>query len=162
MSREPTRIALLVTGTTALLGVVLALGPVSPARILAGYVLVLATIAIVELLRALAAGSDGASHSPYERALSRRLEPPGRPPELVRVERELTLGTSSAGHLHSRLIPLLRDAAVARLGRDLTRERLGDEAWELLRPDRPEPEDRNAPGMSLRRLRSVVSTLERL
>jgi hypothetical protein len=162
MRGEPRRIALLVTGTTALLAIVLALGPVSVTRILGGYVLVLATIAIVELLRALAAGSDGPAHSPYERALTRKPEPPGRPSELVRVERELTLGTSSAGHLHNRLIPLLRDAALARLGRDLSRERLGDEAWELLRPDRPEPEDRNAPGASLRQVRSIVSTLERL
>jgi hypothetical protein len=162
MRSEPRRIALLVAGTTTLLGVVLALGPVSVARILSAYVLVLATIAIVELLRTLGARGDGPAHSPYERALSRRRELPGRPPELVRVERELTLGTSSAGHLHNRLIPLLRDAAVARRGRDLSRERLGDEAWELLRPDRPEPEDRNGPGASLRRVRSVVSTLERL
>jgi len=162
MRSERVRIGLLVAGATALLGVVLALGPVSVARSLAGYVLLLATIAIAALLRALASGSDGPAHSPYERALSRKVEPPGRPPELVRVERELTLGTSSAGHLHNRLIPLLRDAAVARLGRDLSRERLGDEAWELLRPDRPEPEDRNGPGASLRRVRSVVSTLERL
>jgi MoxR-like ATPase len=120
------------------------------------------TATFLEMQRALAAGSDGPAHSPYERALTRKPEPPGRPSELVRVERELTLGTSSAGQLHNRLIPLLRDAAVARLGRDLSRERLGDEAWELLRPDRPEPEDRNAPGVSLRRVRSVVSTLERL
>ena len=162
MRREQRRIATLVVGTTALLGVVLAIGPVSVVRIVAGYVLVLATIAIVELLRTLGAGSDGPVHSPFERALSRTQEAPGRPPELVRVERELTLGTSSAGHLHNRLIPLLRDAAVARLGRDFSRERVGDDAWELLRPDRPEPEDRNAPGASLRHVRSVVATLEQL
>lgn len=162
MRSELRRITTLVAGTTALLGVVLAIGPVSVARILAGYVLVLATIAIVELLRTLGVGPDGPVHAPFERALAGKRELPGRPPELVRVERELTLGTSSAGHLHNRLIPLLREAAVARLGRDLSRERLGDEAWELLRPDRPEPEDRNGPGASLRQVRSVVSTLESL
>ena len=66
----------------------------------------------------------------------------------MRIEREITLGTSSAGHLHTRLLPLLREAAAARLGVDLelrpsARARLGDDAWELLRPDRPEPDDRN-------------------
>ena len=39
---------------------------------------------------------------------------------------------------------------------------LGEDAWELLRPDRPEPRDRDAPGIPLRRLRTVVDTLEQL
>ena len=80
----------------------------------------------------------------------------------MRIEREITLGTTSAGHLHARLLPLLREAASARLGSRLTRERLGDDAWELLRPDRPEPADRNAPSISVRRVNSIVTTLERL
>ena len=92
----------------------------------------------------------------FEHALSRQPEQPTRPPELVRIEREITLGSTSAGHLHTRLLPLLREAAEARLGPRPTREQLGDEAWELLRPDRPEPGDRNAPGISLRRVRSIV------
>ena len=33
---------------------------------------------------------------------------------------------------------------------------LGDDAWELLRPDRPPPADRTAPGLSLRRVRELV------
>ena len=95
-----------------------------------------------------------------------------RPPELVRTEREITLGTSSAGHLDQRLLPMLREAAAVRLAsrRSIDLERrpeqarrlLGDDVWELLRPDRPPPVDRLAPGISLARLRAVVDALERI
>jgi hypothetical protein len=151
---------MLVGGTTLVLVVALGVRPVSGERIVAAYVLALAAIAIAALVRALAGGPPHAS--PFEAALSSAPESPGRPPELIRIERELTLGTSSAGHLHNRLVPLLREAAAARLGRELTRERVGDEAWELVRPDRQEPDDRNAPGISLRRVRAVIAALERL
>jgi hypothetical protein len=95
-----------------------------------------------------------------------------RPAELVRTEREIVLGTSSAGHLHERLLPLLREAAAARLsaGHDVDLERrpdaaralLGDDAWDLFRPDRAQPGDRTEPGISMQRLREVISTLETL
>ena len=104
--------------------------------------------------------------SQFEHALSRNESEPSRPAELVRIEREITLGTSSAGHLHTRLLPLLREAAAARLGIDLelrpdrARAVLGEETWELVRPDRPEPHDRNAPGLPIRRVRAVVESLE--
>ena len=103
----------------------------------------------------------------FDYELLRRPEPPTRPPELVRIERDLSLGMASAGHLHLRLLPLLREIAQARLGIDLERQpdvarsRLGDEAWELLRPGRPTPDDRTAPGPSLRRMRAIVDALER-
>jgi hypothetical protein len=162
MSGELRRAGVLAAGATLCCAVVLGIGPVSVERIVAGYVLLLAAIAIVSLLRLLGADSEHAPLSPFEYALARKPEHPGRPAELVRIEREITLGASSAGHLHNRLLPLLREAAVARLGHAFTRERVGDEVWELLRPDRPEPNDRNGPGVSLRRIRGVVSTLERL
>jgi hypothetical protein len=162
MRSERSRIALLVGGTTLVLVVLLGIRPVSLDHILAGYVLALAAIAIVALIRQLGAHGEYQPPSLFEHALSRKPEQPTRPPELVRIEREITLGTTSAGHLHTRLLPLLREAASARLGSRLTREQLGDEAWELLRPDRPEPIDRNAPSISIRRVRSIVTTLERL
>jgi len=49
-------------------------------------------------------------------------------------------------------------AAVA----DRARAALGEESWELLRPDQPEPDDRGAPGLSIRRVRAVVDEIERL
>jgi hypothetical protein len=168
MRAERRRVATLVALTTLALIVVLGLHPVSIDRILAGYVLVLAAIGLAAATRILAADSwrDRGSH--FEHALARKPVEATRPSELVRIEREITLGASSAGHLHTRLLPLLRDAASARLGIDfeLHPERaqaaLGDETWQLLRPDRPAPMDRNAPGLALRRTRGVVDQLEAL
>jgi hypothetical protein len=88
------------------------------------------------------------------------------------MEREITLGSSSAAHLDGRLLPILREAAAARLaarhkvelaGRpEAARRLLGEDVWELLRPDRPESDDTSASGLPLRRIRDVVETLERL
>jgi hypothetical protein len=168
MKAERRRIATLVVLTTLALIVVLGVQPVSTGRILAGYVLALAAIGLAAGTRVLAADSwrDRSSH--FEHALARKPAEPTRPSELVRIEREITLGGSSAGHLHTRLLPLLRDAAAARLGIDFElnpgrgQAALGDETWELLRPDRPAPADRNAAGLPLRRVRTVVDQLERL
>jgi hypothetical protein len=162
MRSERARVGPLVAGATVLLGIVLGLRPVSTERILAGYVLLLAAIGLTSFIRVLGATAGNAPVSQFEYALSRQPEQATRPPELVRIERELTLGATSAGHLHQRLLPLLRDAAIARLGYGFTRERLGDDTWELLRPDRPEPEDRTAPGLPLRRVRAIVAQLELL
>lgn len=158
----------------ATLGLVIALGvrPTSTERILAAYALALAGLGMLALTRA----ADGATEFPPESLFEQWLSVPAevnvRPPELVRIEREIMLGSSSAAHLHRRLLPLLREAAAARLashhhvdlGRrpEAARRLLGDEAWEVLRPDRPEPVDRNAKGMSLREIGQLVGTLERL
>jgi hypothetical protein len=99
--------------------------------------------------------------SRFEVELGREQIPPGRPNALVRIERELTLATSNAGNVHDRLRPMLQEIAQARLGRDATRERLGDETWELIRPDAPEPRNRSASGLSLRTIRRVIESLER-
>jgi hypothetical protein len=162
MRHERRRVALLVGGLTLALIVLLAVRPVSSGRIAAGYVLALAAVALGAAMRVLGSDAEAPPTSRFELALTRVPSPQTRPPELVRVEREIVLGTTSAGHLHTRLLPLLREAAVARLGTRLTPETLGDDAWELLRPDRPEPLDRNAPGLPFRRVRELVTTLERL
>ena len=168
MRAERRRVATLVVLTTLALIVVLGLHPVSTDRIVAGYVLALAAIALAAATRILAADSWRDRSSRFEHVLTRKPAEPARPSELVRVEREITLGASSAGHLHTRLLPLLRDAASARLGIDFdlhpdrARAALGEETWELLRPDRPAPADRNAAGLPLRRVRAVVDLLEQL
>ena len=168
MISERRRVATLVAMTTVALIVVLGIHPVSTGRIAAGYVLVLAAIGLGAVTRILGAESWHERGSQFEHVLSRKQPEPTRPAELVRVEREITFGTTSAGHLHTRLLPLLREAAAARVGIDFelhperARTALGDETWELLRPDRPEPTDRNAPGLPLRRIRAVVDSLEEL
>jgi hypothetical protein len=150
-------------------GLIVALGirPIATSTILAAYVLALAAIALELVTRVLAARSSAEGRSAFEHALDRKPADRTRPPELVRMERELTLGAASAGHLHMRLLPLLREIATARLGfepeRSPARARalLGDEAWELLRPDRPAPADRNAPGVTQRQLERCIDALER-
>jgi hypothetical protein len=158
----------------ATLGLIVALGtgPIATRTIVSAYVLVLAAILLVSLTRIAAAPAARTNGSMLDEALRPRYTSIVRPPELVRVEREITLGRASASHLHVRLLPLLREAAAARLGAhhnveldrrpETARRLLGDEAWELLRPDRPEPADRNAPGISLGRLRRLIDGLERL
>jgi hypothetical protein len=163
--------AVLAVLATLGLVVALALGPVSRREILAGYVLALAALGLLQLTR-IARGEDPWLRAPsgLEAALASRGESRQRPAELIRVERELTLGSSTAEHLHTRLAPLLRDAAAARLASrhnvDLARHPdqahalLGDAAWELVRPDRPAPADPNAPGLPLRRIAAVLDAIE--
>jgi hypothetical protein len=95
-----------------------------------------------------------------------------RLPDLQRVERLLGSSQATALDLHHRLRPRLRALAEVRLdeGRRISldteperaREALGDAAWELLRPDRPEPADRSARGATLSEIRAVVEALEKL
>ena len=87
-----------------------------------------------------------------------------RLPEVEKLEREVTLATSSAYDLHYRLLPQLREIAQARLervGRTMSPDTLG-RWWELLRPDRPPPEDRFEKGISEAELRALVQDLGRM
>lgn len=151
-------------------GLVIALGlhPVATNRILAAYVLALTALGVELMTRVLSSRSLSGQPSEFELALAREPHQPTRPTDLLRIERELSLGVASAGHLHARLLPLLREAAGARLGFDLHRSparahaALGDDAWELLRPDRPAPEDRHGTGAPLRKVEHCIETLERL
>jgi hypothetical protein len=94
-----------------------------------------------------------------------------RPASLDRVEREVTLATGTAFDVHYRLRPSLRSIAsglLFRRGVDLERapERaealVGPTVWELVRPDRPAPEDRTASGMPIETIERAVDDLERL
>jgi hypothetical protein len=172
MRSERARITTIVAIATAVLVVMLGVGPASVRQMLAVYVLVLAAIGLAALTRVARDASELPPPSAFEGALQVRVVEPMRPAELVRTEREITLGNASAGRLHQRLLPMLREAAAARLSAghnvdlerrpDAARALLGDDTWELLRPDRPEPYDRNAPGLPMSQIRDVISTLERL
>ena len=97
-------------------------------------------------------------------ALDERPEPVPPVPQLAKVEREVTLALGSAYDLHARLLPDLREIAAARLersGRQPGPDTLG-RWWELLRPDRPEPQDRFGPGIREADLRALVADLEEL
>ncbi len=102
--------------------------------------------------------------SELDRALTQEGDKRHRLPEVERVQREVTLATASAYDLHFRLLPHLREIAQCRLersGKTSGPDTLGP-WWELLRPDRPEPEDRFAPGIKQADLRALVSDLERI
>ena len=106
------------------------------------------------------------------RPAARRAEPRARPETLARLEQEVVLGVAGSFDLHHRLRPRLRpiatDLLTSRRGvspdRDPERAHalLGDAAWELVQPDRPAPEDRQARGIPISELRAVVEALERV
>ena len=97
MKSERSRIATTAAGATVLLVVMLGIGPVSAHEILAAYVLVLAAIALAALTRVARSASELPPQSSFEAALAVGTVDRSRPPELVRTEREITLGISSAG-----------------------------------------------------------------
>jgi hypothetical protein len=91
---------------------------------------------------------------------------------LAELEHVTALGIGDAVDLHIRLRPRLRDIAAGLLeGRhgisldsdpDRAHAALGDETWELVRIDRPTPEEERAPGLPPAALERVVASLERL
>jgi hypothetical protein len=94
-----------------------------------------------------------------------------RPAQLVRVEHLVASSRSSLWDAHTRLRPLLieiADVRLARRGLRLERDRaearrlLGATAWEFVRPDRPAPEDRHAPGIGPHELEQIIDALEAL
>ena len=128
------------------------------------YVLVVGGLLMLGLIAAAGDAVPKRSKSPFDQALAERA--PGQSPvrEVERMEREVTLATASAYDLHTRLLPHLREIARARLeqaGHEPSPETLG-RWWELLRPDRPMPDDRSAPGISQADLRALVADLERM
>ena len=94
------------------------------------------------------------------------------PPSLGRIEHEAALGVAGAFDLHFRLVPRLRSIAAGLLSSrrrvslesepERARRLLGPETWELVRPERPSPEDRLARGLPASDLRLVVESLERI
>jgi hypothetical protein len=90
---------------------------------------------------------------------------------LEELEHAVDFSLGTAFDVHYRLRPHVRSVAGYRLGLsgvsldhqpERARAMLGAEAWELARPDRPEPEDRNGQGLDLPRLRRVVDGLDAL
>lgn len=97
---------------------------------------------------------------------------PGRPDQLISLERLVVSAGTSAVHAHAYLRPVLMEIASRRLAahghaldrmpEPAARDLLGDRLWELVRPDRPFPEDRQGPGVSPEDLRTMLDGLGRL
>jgi hypothetical protein len=88
---------------------------------------------------------------------------------LEELEHAVDFSLGTAFDVHYRLRPHVRRVASYRLalrGVSLDRqprraaELLGAEAWDLARPDRPEPDDRNARGLDLANVTRVVDGLD--
>ncbi len=107
---------------------------------------------------------------PFDTMLPRGGERRTGAPQLEELGRRLSNGSPNAYDLHHRLRPLAREIAGARLARrhgiDLERrperaqELVGPRTWELVRPERPPPVDRFAPGWSEPELAELVDELE--
>jgi hypothetical protein len=157
---------------TVALVVLLVVRSLSTTRAFAIWTLLVAAIALAGLVRLSRAGGGKRRARRFESALRGRTATAQQPVELLRMERELVLGMAEAAHAHRRLLPLLRAAAAARLASrhgielerrpEAARALLGEEAWELLRPDRPAPADRHAPGVPRERVVAVIERLESL
>jgi hypothetical protein len=157
---------------TLVLIVALAVVPGRAEVVLRVYVLLLAAFVLARLLTRLRSSLPERGASPVDAALSRRPRRVERVPELDKIEREVTLGLTTAFDLHFRLRPTLRRIASellrARRGIDLdanpaaARRALGEETWELVRADREPPLDRFGRGLDLNSLRNVVVSLEAL
>jgi hypothetical protein len=128
------------------------------------YFLFLGALLMLVVVSAVAAAAPRARRSDLASALNERPGPAGPVPQLAKVEREVTLAIGNAYDFHTRLLPHLREIADARLER--RGQRPGPDTlgrwWELLRPDRPEPSERFAPGIAERDLRELVADLERI
>ena len=136
------------------------------------YLLVLSAFGLVHLLVALHASRPPAHPSPVDLALQPSQERPAQVEEIERIQRELQIAQTTSFDLHYRLRPTLRRIASellrSRRGIDLdgdptaARRALGDETWELVRGDRPPPENRFGPGVDRAALHRVVDSLEAL
>lgn len=100
-----------------------------------------------------------------------RRPPAERVRPLEELERAVEFSLATAFDVHYRLRPHLQRVALDRLAArgvslDMQPGRaqalLGRELWDLVRPDRPEPEDRAGPGLPLAVVRRVVERLDEL
>ncbi len=110
--------------------------------------------------------------APSPRRRRRAVPQRSRPEQLVRVERLVSTAGLSALHVHAYLRPVLVEIASRRLAaRGLAIEQmrapggeglLGEQLWEIVRPDRPFPEERDARGVSADELSAMLRSLEEL
>jgi hypothetical protein len=157
---------------SVVLVVLLAIPKLSTSRALAIWVVVVAAFVLVVVVRHSRAHAGPKPAHRFEAALRGRKTAAPPPEELVRMERELVLGSADADHAHRRLLPLLRATAAARIAArhgfeldrrpDAARALLGDDAWELLRPDRPEPADRHGRGVPEAQIAAAIARIEAL
>lgn len=135
------------------------------------YLLGMGAVLLLALVRTTREAGTSTPGSDFDRALARMGRRPSDSGALSLVN-DVKQSTASSFHLHVRLRPVLREVAAHRLwmrfGVELdreparARELVGGETWELVRPERPPPADRLAPGPRPAELHAVVERLERI
>lgn len=133
------------------------------------YFLALGVVALSYLARTILRTSPG-RRSEFERALRSSRQAPETLRELTRIENDVIHGSETYGDFRRRLQPLLREIAADRLAArhgidpvrhpERARAVLGDETWDVLRPDADFAGA--ARGLPRARLRVVVDRLESL
>lgn len=169
--RRAWRAAELLALPTIGLGAALALAPDRVELEVHAWLLVvlgLALLAFVGVVRS----AYPSTPSPFSASLRQPRVTVERPGTLVRLEREVSMAGSAAFDVHYRLRPALVELAAgllsSRRGIDLVREPdrahavLGDDVWELVSPDRPQPAQRLGAGIDAASLDRVVSALEQV
>jgi hypothetical protein len=136
------------------------------------YVLVVGGMAVFAAVLAARRAYPLSGRSAIAEALEAEPRKAVPPPDLERTERVLSMSTNAAFDVHFRLRPILREIAEQRLadrrglrldtGDHRVREALGDELWELVRPDREAPSKRFGDGLGSERMQRVVERLESL
>jgi hypothetical protein len=106
------------------------------------------------------------------RGRRRALSAPTRPDQLLALERLVVSAGTSPVQVHAYLRPLLVEIAsrrlaghgqsLARMPDPVARDILGGRLWDIVRPDRPFPEDRHGSGVSAQELGEMLAVLERL
>jgi hypothetical protein len=172
MRRAAVRSAALAAVAAIILVVALRTLPFRHGVIVQVWLLACGGLMLLQLVSATRAPALDNEPSSFERALRSAPSPPERPPELARLEREIYLGMTGQFYLHRRLRPTLREIAEQRLrdrrgvaldsGDADVLAALGEDGWELLRPDRTEHWNPDATGIPLAELERVVAALERI
>ena len=112
---------------------------------------------------------------PTPRSLRRgKTAPAGapRPQQLVALERLVSTAGPSAVAAHAYLRPVLveivshrlvaRGQTLGRMPEATGRALLGDQLWDIVRPNRPFPEDRHGPGVAPQELGAMLEVIRRL
>lgn len=169
MRRVVVAALLVLAATTATIAVTVAL-PDQRTRAVAAYLLLLGATGVGGALVRILRTPRLSQRSAFEAALTRREPNPGRLRALERLENDCIQGLANPVDLQLRLVPRLREVAAQRLevrhGLDLDRRPeaartvLGDELWELVRPDRPRPDEDDGPRIDSATLRRAIDTLE--
>jgi hypothetical protein len=155
---------ILFVATSIVIGYIAASQPSARNIAVHAYVFIVGGLLMLGVVAAAGDAIPRRRHSELSAALGEAARPQRTLPEIEKLEREVTLATASAYDLHFRLLPHLREIAQARLersGRSPGPDTLG-RWWDLLRADRPPPEDRFAKGISQAELRALVSDLARM